>query len=183
MINRPTKQAGIVLILTLLFNLFSLPIYASDTIERAGGIIQIVLPVVAGSTALYKKDHEGVVQFSKSFLTTLGVTGMLKYTVDAERPNGGSHSFPSGHTAAAFSGASFLQKRYGWHYGIPAYAAASFVGYSRIESNNHYSRDVFAAAAIGVVSTYLFTDAYKKGIVVTPIVGDKLYGIQLSATF
>ena len=162
---------------------FSIPVYASDNIELAGDIIQIIIPVTAGGMALYKDDQEGVIQFSKSFLTTLGVTYALKYSIDAERPNGGSHSFPSGHTSAAFSGASFLQKRYGWDYGIPAYIAASFVGYSRIESDNHYLQDVLAGAAIGVVSTYIFTDAYQKGIVVTPFVGGGTYGILLSATF
>jgi len=132
---------------------------------------------------LYEENHEGTLQFSKSFLTTLGATYALKYTINAERPNGGSHSFPSGHTSAAFSGASFLQKRYGWKYGAPAYLAATFVGWSRIESDNHYFHDVLAGAAIGVISTYVFTNAYTKGIVVTPFVGGGTYGIALSTTF
>ena len=116
-------------------------------------------------------------------MTTLGVTFALKYSIDEKRPNGGSHSFPSGHASVAFSGASFLQKRYGWNYGIPAYIVALFVGYSRIESDNHYLHDVLAGAAIGVVSTYIFADAYQKGIVATPFVGNKTYGIQLSTAF
>src|SRR5689334_2533807 len=33
------------------------------------------------------------------------VTYGLKYSVTEERPNGGGHSFPSGHTSVAFSGA------------------------------------------------------------------------------
>jgi membrane-associated phospholipid phosphatase len=182
--DKGLKQAGLILILTLITNfVFSLPVYARDDIEFAGDIVAIILPVTAGGMTLYKNDQEGVIQFSKSFLTTLGATAALKYSINAERPNGDSHSFPSGHTSVAFSGASFLQKRYGWKYGIPAYVSASFVGWSRIESDNHYLQDVFAGAAIGVISTYIFTDAYQEGIVVSPFMGEGTYGIRLSATF
>ncbi len=132
---------------------------------------------------LYKNDREGSIQFAKSFATTLGVTYALKYTINAERPNGGNYSFPSGHTSAAFSGASFLQKRYGWEYGVPAYLAASFVGWSRIEADKHYFGDVLAGAAIGVASTYLFTDLYSAGIVVRPCVDNNFSGLVLSADF
>jgi len=178
------KQTGIILILTLLVNfVFSVPVYAKDDIESAGNIIILILPIAAGSTALYKDDQEGVVQFSKSLITTLGTTAALKYSINTKRPNGGSHSFPSGHASVAFSGASFLQKRYGWKYGIPAYAAASFVGWSRIESNNHYIKDVLAGAAIGTISTYIFTVAYKKEIVVSPFMDEGTFGLRLGATF
>ena len=54
-----------------------------------------------------------------------------------------------------------MRKRYGWEYGIPAYAGASFVAYSRVESGEHYPHDVIAGAAIGIVSSYIFTRPYK----------------------
>lgn len=57
----------------------------------------------------------------------------------------------------AFSGASFLQKRYGWEYGLPAYAAAGFVGWSRVNSDEHDTADVVAGATISILSTYFFT--------------------------
>lgn len=76
------------------------------------------------------------------------------------RPNGGNQSFPSGHTSISFSAAEFMRERYGWEYGLPAYAVASFVGYSRVESNQHYPRDVVAGAAIGILSSYIFTKPY-----------------------
>ena len=46
-------------------------------------------------------------------------------------------------------------------YGVPAYAAASFVAYSRVESREHYPRDVVAGAGIGILSSYIFTKPYK----------------------
>jgi membrane-associated phospholipid phosphatase len=54
-----------------------------------------------------------------------------------------------------------MRKRYGWEYGVPAYAAASFVAYSRVEAKQHFPHDVIAGAAIGIASSYIFTRPYK----------------------
>ena len=81
-------------------------------------------------------------------------TYSLKYGVDEQRPNGGGGSFPSGHTSVAFAGAEFIRKRYGWSIGVPAYLAAGFVGWSRVESHNHWTHDVLAGAAIGIFSNH-----------------------------
>ena len=179
-----TKHVGILIILALFVNfVFWIPVYASDDIELAGDIIRIILPLTAVGMTVYYDDHEGLVQYAKSFLATVGTTYALKYSISTDGPDGDSNSFPSGHTAIAFSGASFLQRRYGWKYGIPAYVAASFVGWSRIESDNHYLKDVLAGAALGVISTYIFTDPDQKGIVATPFVDDGRYGMMLSTTF
>ena len=120
-----------------------------------------VLPASAAGLALSLKDGEGALQLAESGVLTLGVTFGLKYAVHAQRPSGRSHSFPSGHTAAAFFPAEFLRKRYGWEFGLPAYILASYVAYSRVESREHYLRDVAAGAAIGLVSSYMLTTPYK----------------------
>lgn len=91
--------------------------------------------------------HDLALALGRSVLLTQG----LKYVVDETRPNGGRHSFPSGHTSFAFAGAEFIRKEYGWGWGIPAYATAGFVGWSRVESHQHYARDVLAGAAIGIL--------------------------------
>jgi hypothetical protein len=83
-------------------------------------------------------------------------TYALKYAINADRPNGGSQSFPSGHTAAAFMGAEFIRKEFGPWWGVPAYGAASWVGYTRVKSHNHYWRDVIGGAALGILSNYDF---------------------------
>ena len=172
--------------LNALFGLFSIflcarPLVAraSDGIETAGDILQFVLPATAGGLTLGFQDYRGTLQFGESAGLTLGVTYALKYTVNETRPNGGTHSFPSAHTSISFSAAEFMRKRYGWEYGIPAYAAASFVAYSRVEANEHYPHDVIAGAAIGIASSYLFTRPYK-GWHVQAEAGDKYYGIRLS---
>jgi membrane-associated phospholipid phosphatase len=101
--------------------------------------------------------------------------------VNAERPNGGGQSFPSGHASVSFSSAEFLRKRYGWGWGLPAYALASFVAYSRVEAGKHYTRDVVAGAALGGACSYLFTDAFVKTEVQAGAGG--YYGVRLSATW
>src|SRR5216683_3286596 len=134
---------------------------AADGIQTAGDVLQFVLPATAGGLTLGYHDGQGALQLGESLAVTLGVTYALKYTIDERRPNGGSQSFPSGHTSISFSSAEFMRKRYGWEYGVPAYAAASFVAYSRVESGEHHPHDVVAGAGIGILSSYIFTRPYK----------------------
>jgi membrane-associated phospholipid phosphatase len=157
----------------------SIDAYAGDAVQTAGDILQYVIPATAGGLTLGYGDYRGTLQFGESFALTEGVTYGLKYTVDETRPNGGSQSFPSGHTSVSFCGAEFIRKRYGWEMGIPAYAAASFVAYSRVESNEHYPHDVIAGAAIGILSSFIFTTPYK-GWEVKTEAGPGLHGLFLS---
>ena len=154
-------------------------VWAGDGIQQAGDILQLVIPGAAATMTFIRRDFDGAVQLGESEALTLGVTYGLKYTVNEKRPNGGDHSFPSGHTSTSFSAAEFLRGRYGWEYGIPAYALASFVGYSRVESREHYTHDVIAGAGIGMLSSYLFTKSNRGWDV--QVQGDsKKYGVQLS---
>lgn len=90
-------------------------------------------------------------------LTRAGATtGILKYAVDETRPNGERYSFPSGHATAAFTGAEFIRKEYGWRWAAPAYLAAGFVAWSRVEADKHYTHDVVAGAAIGILANHDF---------------------------
>ncbi|MFB2862491.1 phosphatase PAP2 family protein [Aeromonas sp. MdU4] len=136
--------------------------YASSGFETYGDIGQFAIPAIAAGISWYKDDTEGLKEFGYSLLSTTATVELLKNTVDSTRPNGGSKSFPSGHTAWAFSGASYLQMRYGWNYGLPAYLAAGAVGWSRVESDNHYWRDVIASAVIATGFSYVFTSPHKE---------------------
>jgi len=80
------------------------------------------------------------------------VTNAIKVAVNRQRPSGGIHSFPSGHTSATFASAAVLQAHYGWKAGAPAFATASFVGWTRIRDRRHWLSDVAFGAAIGVIS-------------------------------
>ena len=155
---------------------------AAEIIPSAGDILQYVLPATAGGLTLAYRDWKGTLQFGESVALTGGVTYGLKYAVNESRPNGGTQSFPSAHTSISFSAAEFMRKRYGWEYGIPAYAAASFVAYSRVDAREHYAHDVLAGAAIGIISSCIFTRPYK-GWRVQAEAGDKYYGLSFSRSW
>jgi membrane-associated phospholipid phosphatase len=155
--------------------------HASDTVETAGDIVQVAVPATALALTFLLDDPEGRRPLALSFATTMALTYGLKYAIDRDRPEEGSKSFPSGHTSAAFSGASFIQRRYGWNLGIPAYIAASFVGWTRVHVDVHYVDDALAGAAIGIVSTYLFTEPIAGKFHLTAICEPGVWGIGLTA--
>ena len=82
----------------------------------------------------------------------------MKYSVRELRPDGSTNnSFPSGHTATAFSAATILHKEYGmtrspW-YSIAGYMLATATGCMRVLNNRHWASDTFAGAGIGILST------------------------------
>ena len=105
-----------------------------------------------------KGDREGMKQLAWSSVTAIGMNYALEFCIKEKRPDGtGDHAFPSTHTMAAFSGASFLQRRYGWKWGAPAYAIATYVGWGRVYSRRHNAWDVLAGAAIGAGCTFIYT--------------------------
>jgi membrane-associated phospholipid phosphatase len=152
---------------------------AGDVIETAGDVLQFVLPATAAGMTLVLKDGKGAWQLGGSAAMTMGATYGLKYMVDETRPEGGSRSFPSAHTSISFASAEFLRKRYGWRFGAPAFAAATFVAYSRVESREHYSHDVLAGAVIGIASSYLLTSPYPKWQL-QPDIGGKYWGVRIA---
>ncbi|GAA4848009.1 phosphatase PAP2 family protein [Algivirga pacifica] len=131
--------------------------------ESAGDILEYALPGIAlTSTFIWRDGQKGTLQFTKAALTSLIISQTLKRGINKERPNGGVHSFPSGHTTAAFTGAAFLERRYGWKAGIPAYLLAGYVGWSRVYANKHDWWDVLGGFVLGTGSSYLFTKPYLK---------------------
>jgi membrane-associated phospholipid phosphatase len=151
----------------------------NDTTKKLGDVGQFV--PVGGSLLLTAahRDGKGVSELAFSTAATLALVHSLKPIINRRRPNGGSRSFPSGHTAMAFVGAGFLQRRYGWGWGAPAYAVGIFVGYSRVHAKEHYTTDVIAGGAIGLASSYVFTKRYH-GVSVTPTAAGGGPGLSLS---
>lgn len=137
----------------------------NNQLKKTGDYLRIILPVSALSTSFILNDKNGKKQFAKSFIATQLITFGLKTVIHKPRPDlSNNNSFPSGHTSTVFQSAAFIQKRYGWEYGIPAYVLAGVTGYSRINAKKHDYWDVFAGAVIGISSSYLFTTNrdYKK---------------------
>lgn len=138
---------------------------AKSTLTTTGDILQIALPVAAIGTAFLKDDVEGEKQFVTSFAANMAITNILKFSLKNtdydKRPNGGHYSFPSGHTAAAFGGAFFMQQRYGIEYGAPTMALASLTAYSRVKGDYHHWRDVIGGAVIALATNYFMVTEYK----------------------
>ena len=133
--------------------------------EKLGDNLQIALPLSAfASTFIWKDNQKAQLRFMKTMGTSFIVTHGLKILINKERPNGGDYSFPSGHTSAAFTGAAFIDKRYGYKVGVPAYLLASFVGWSRVNANKHDYWDVLGGIIIGYGSAYIFAKPINKKV-------------------
>ena len=100
-----------------------------------------------------------------------GFVNGIKYTAKEMRPDGSTaNSWPSGHTATAFVGASLLHKEYGltrspW-WSVAGYGVATATGVMRVLNNRHWISDVMSGAGIGIMSTelgYALCDLMFKG--------------------
>ncbi|UUC45983.1 phosphatase PAP2 family protein [Flavobacterium cerinum] len=97
--------------------------------------------------------------YATSQLITGAVIMPVKYLVKEERPDKSNNlSFPSGHTATAFSSAHFMFREYEdkslW-LALSGYPLAAFTGIYRILNDKHWVGDVVAGAGIGILSTEL----------------------------
>ena len=112
-----------------------------------------------------------------------GFVNGIKYTAKEMRPDGTTaNSWPSGHTATAFVGATLLHKEYGmtrspW-YSVAGYGVATATGVMRVLNNRHWVSDVLSGAGIGIMSTelaYALSDVFfkGKGLLRGDIVSDK----------
>ena len=91
-------------------------------VETSTDIAMFAPAAVGAGVAFVKGDYKGLLQLGESLVASVAVSYALKYTVKKERPDGSEfRSFPSTHTGFSFSGATFLLKRYGWEWGVPAY--------------------------------------------------------------
>jgi membrane-associated phospholipid phosphatase len=91
------------------------------------------------------------------------ITQALKVTIDRERPTGSGHAFPSGHTSATFASAAVLHSHFGWKVGVPAYAIASYVGWSRVQDGQHWMSDVVFGAAVGLAAGHTVALGHRGG--------------------
>jgi membrane-associated phospholipid phosphatase len=129
--------------------------------ESIGTDVAIALPLIAGGVTLAKDDWKGGFQLGVDTVATVGLAYGLKHVIHEERPDKSDNmSMPSDTSALAFAPAQFLWDRYGWQYGVPAYAAATFVAWSRVDANKHHWYDVTASAALAFGVSKIFTTTY-----------------------
>jgi len=106
-----------------------------------------------------------------SYAIMAGFVNVIKNTAKEMRPDGSSaNSWPSGHTATAFVGATLLHKEYGltrspW-WSVAGYGVATATGVMRVLNNRHWISDVMSGAGLGILSTelgYAIGDVLFKG--------------------
>ena len=106
-----------------------------------------------------------------SYAIMAGFVNGIKYTAKEMRPDGSTaNSWPSGHTATSFVGATLLHKEYGltrspW-WSVAGYGVATATGVMRVLNNRHWISDVMSGAGIGIMSTelgYALCDLLFKG--------------------
>ena len=99
-----------------------------------------------------KASHLGMDLLQAQILTEMLVEP-LKLATHRQRPDGSNHmSFPSGHAAVTFAGATVLERHLGWRKSLLGYTLASYVAASRLHDNRHYLSDVVFGAAVGSIA-------------------------------
>ena len=125
----------------------------ADPFEQFGTAMKYGLPLAAAACAA---DHDRLEDFAvRGIVQTALVWGMKEFFDGApisRRPSGEGKGFPSGHTAAAFFGASDLAGKCFADRpaaGAVAYGAAGLTGWSRVHAGEHTPEQVWTGALIG----------------------------------
>lgn len=160
-------------------------------ISASTDVLALALPAATLVGVCCARDWQGLKQGVFTALAAGGATLILKFSIREQRPDHSNfHSFPSGHSAVTFASAAFLQRRYGWKFGGPAYALATYTAVGRVIGKKHHWWDVVAGAAIGAASAYIFTTEWAKAheVVMAPTAiespwGQTGVGVTASMTF
>jgi membrane-associated phospholipid phosphatase len=140
---------------------------SQEPLVTLGNYLQIAIPCVSFAVSIFRRDREGFWQFTGALtVMVIVVQGIKFFTGDwaiGIRPYGGTKSFPSGHTAAAFQGAFFLHRRYGWKWGAPMVVLATLTAYSRIYGRYHHWWDVVVGFLIAFLIDRLFVSPLARG--------------------
>lgn len=121
--------------------------------------VQAALPIVTG-------DSIGFVQLVYVALGTTAATHGLKFLLDktqvwdarlGERPNGGEHNMPSGHSSMASCAVYFVCRRYGWWHALYMVPILLLTMYARVQLEAHTIPAVIAGALVGILMAAIFT--------------------------
>ena len=130
------------------------PLRCEEILEDAKHSDYLVPLIVSTEASLAADKDRGSYKAWKCGLalaSTFAVVNCVKAAFKNNRPDGsGADSFPSGHAALAFTSASVINTSQP-NRALPAYLAAAYISWSRVEYRRHFWRDVLAGALIGQV--------------------------------
>jgi membrane-associated phospholipid phosphatase len=162
------------------------PAFALDNDILAADVLTAVIPLTGIAVAYFTDDTLGQKQWLRNTVVNQVLVSALRLgfneTSLGERPNGHSYGFPSGHEAFVMSGAAFLGERYGWKWGTPAYMAAAYVAYVRVDEDKHHWRDVIASGILGY-GVALLTVTPENATYLAPVIGPDFIGMRWERSF
>ena len=171
----------LVAVATMTLGLLAVTNVARGADDISGHVVMSVIPVTAFAIAYFRDDVEGEKQWLRNLLANQLLTSAARlgfnYTSWGRRPNGDGYGFPSGHVAFAASGASFLEERYGWKYGVPAWLLTGYVAYVRVDNRDHRVRDVVASSILGYGVAKLFVTP-ENATHLAPVIGPDYLGLR-----
>lgn len=142
--------------------------HASDDIQTAAGLGAVGSWLAIPDRGDWDAKLKGGTVEAGAILAESVVTETLKLS-DRTRPNGGSHSFPSGHTAfVAVADTLTVRNLQAVPIGASARSALAIgadvmtiaTAWARVEAGAHYPSDVLVGMAIGSFFGHMFTDAF-----------------------
>ncbi|MBO7609212.1 MAG: phosphatase PAP2 family protein [Muribaculaceae bacterium] len=165
----------------------------SKFVERSTDVLCLAPSATGLVKAVVENDKKGMLQLGLSTATGLALNYGLNACIKKDRPEmpenpswSDRHAFPSTHAMAAFDGATFLMRRYGWKWGVPAYVVSTYVAWGRVHSDRHDWWDVLGGAAVGAGSALIFTRPFVKDVDLTiaPVTfGNQGTGVYVSVKF
>lgn len=139
--------------------------FAHYTALGNAGLVWIALSVLF---LLFKRTRKaGIAGLLALLIGFVGTNLILKPLAHRTRPwlvveglaalvlEGDPHSFPSGHTCAAFAAACAWHPRLPGRWGNLALVCAVLMGFSRLYVGVHFPTDVLAGALVGILSAWL----------------------------
>lgn len=159
---------------------------ASASEELPADIVTGLFPLTTYAITYFKDDDEGSRQWLRSTGASLVVINSLRLAFKdhewAERPNGSPYGFPSGHIAFVMPSAAFLHERYGWRYGLPAYAVVGYIAENRVDTGHHKWRDVITSAVLAYGINMLFVTP-QNATHIAPVIGPDWLGLRWERSF
>ncbi|WP_147112666.1 phosphatase PAP2 family protein [Tateyamaria sp. syn59] len=133
------------------------------SVEAYGRHVNTLIPV---GTALVLRDIRGLGQIAAVMVAGTAATHVPKRLLNdieiggtrlGQRPNGGQHNMPSGHSALASAGAWIAVQRYLKLFGMIVWPILFLTMYARYMLDAHTISATIAGAIIGILVADLFT--------------------------
>lgn len=172
-------------------------VHFDNFLQYTPGVVYMGLGFIPGVKCRSEGWRDRVMAGVSAYAVMMVMNNVMKVSFRERRPNSERrNSFPSGHTAVAFTGAELMRIEYGNWAGFAAYAVAVTVGATRIYNDRHWINDVIGGAAVGILSARigywllpverrlfgLDRDKSKKTVAILPMAGEA-NGISFAMTF